>query len=422
MECVCPPVGQWLAGLAGLTRVAPQFRRVVPLLVLGWSVAGCINWPMFRHDSRHTGQVQFNTASIKGVLKWKVQFAAGCRIESSPAVDDGGNVYIGAICGTDPDLRKLTGAFCRVNPNGKVAWCNINTQGYPVFSSAATAKAVYIGAFDSGVMGLLAIDRNNGGLIWNFPAPLLSSPPTLYVVLSGDRPDTTIYTGSFVGGTLFAIRPDGTEKWHFTIGNGDISAGINTSPAVAGDGTIYVGFSGHAVVGETPPGGLAAVNPNGTQKWIYGPTGGVDSSPAVGNDGTIYFGSYDRFFYAVNPNGSTKWTLANVGVVVSSPGLAPGGSAIYFGSRNHRIYSVAPNAFLNWSFSTGGEVDSSPAIGADGTVYVGSADRYLYALKPNGKLSWKFLAGGPIRSSPAVGEAGRTIYVGSEDGALYAIQ
>jgi len=67
-------------------------------------------------------------------------------------------------------------------------------------------------------------------------------------------------------------------------------------------------------------------------------------------------------------------------------------------------------------------VDSSPAIGTEGTIFVGSRDRYVYAINPNGTLRWKFLTGGPISSSPAIGQGGSTIYVGSENGALYAIQ
>jgi outer membrane protein assembly factor BamB len=33
-----------------------------------------------------------------------------------------------------------------------------------------------------------------------------------------------------------------------------------------------------------------------------------------------------------------------------------------------------------WEFETGGGVVSSPAIGSDGTVYVGSDDNRLYAI------------------------------------------
>ena len=74
-----------------------------------------------------------------------------------------------------------------------------------------------------------------------------------------------------------------------------------------------------------------------------------------------------------------------------------------------------------WAFETGDWVDSSPAIGSDGTVYVGSDDKKLYAI--NGKSGvklWEFETGGGVSSSPAIGSDG-TVYVGSWDKKLYAI-
>ena len=74
-----------------------------------------------------------------------------------------------------------------------------------------------------------------------------------------------------------------------------------------------------------------------------------------------------------------------------------------------------------WEFETGAGVLSSPAIGSDGTVYVGSQDEKLYAIngKTGGKL-WEFVTGGYVHSSPAIGSDG-TVYVGSVDGKLYAL-
>ena len=47
-----------------------------------------------------------------------------------------------------------------------------------------------------------------------------------------------------------------------------------------------------------------------------------------------------------------------------------------------------------WVFATGGAVRSSPAIGADGTVYVGSDDRKLYAVNgETGDKKWEFRTG-----------------------------
>jgi outer membrane protein assembly factor BamB len=73
-----------------------------------------------------------------------------------------------------------------------------------------------------------------------------------------------------------------------------------------------------------------------------------------------------------------------------------------------------------WEFKTGAAiVFSSPAIGSDGTVYVGSQDGKLYAI--NGKSGvklWEFKTTHVVDSSPAIGSDG-TVYVGA--GVLYAI-
>ncbi len=63
---------------------------------------------------------------------------------------------------------------------------------------------------------------------------------------------------------------------------------------------------------------------------------------------------------------------------------------------------------------------SSPAIGPDGTIYVGSQDDFLYAVNHDGTLKWRLQTGGVVRSSPAIATDG-TIYVGSYDNRLYAI-
>ena len=77
-------------------------------------------------------------------------------------------------------------------------------------------------------------------------------------------------------------------------------------------------------------------------------------------------------------------------------------------------------------------MDSSAAIDTGGTIYVGSYDGHLYALNPDGTLKWKFDTGNAVGSSPAIGSTGSTgialfnqgndkvIYVCSGD-ALFAV-
>jgi outer membrane protein assembly factor BamB len=74
---------------------------------------------------------------------------------------------------------------------------------------------------------------------------------------------------------------------------------------------------------------------------------------------------------------------------------------------------------LKWRYQTG-SVQSSPAIGSDGTIYVGSDDNNLYALNPDGSLKWFYTTAYAISSSPAIGSDG-SIFFGSNDEYLYAL-
>ncbi|WP_415378544.1 PQQ-binding-like beta-propeller repeat protein [Halosimplex sp. TS25] len=64
-------------------------------------------------------------------------------------------------------------------------------------------------------------------------------------------------------------------------------------------------------------------------------------------------------------------------------------------------------------------VVSSPAV-VDGTVYVGSNDGFLYAIDAvSGEEEWAYETGQEVMSSPAVADG--TVYVGSHDGRLHAV-
>ena len=83
----------------------------------------------------------------------------------------------------------------------------------------------------------------------------------------------------------------------------------------------------------------------------------------------------------------------------------------------------SPAGSLKWSYTTGEAVYSSPALSADGsTVYVGSADAKVYALNAlTGSVTWSYTTGGGVSSSPALSADGSTVYVGSQDYKVYAL-
>jgi eukaryotic-like serine/threonine-protein kinase len=74
---------------------------------------------------------------------------------------------------------------------------------------------------------------------------------------------------------------------------------------------------------------------------------------------------------------------------------------------------------IKWTFRTRGEVVSSPAI-VDGVIYVGSNDGNLYAIdQQTGTKKWAFATGARVASSPAVYHG--IVYFGSYDGNFYAV-
>jgi outer membrane protein assembly factor BamB len=253
----------------------------------------------------------------------------------------------------------------------------------------------------------------------------------------------TIYSDIF-GSALVAINPDGTQKWRFTI---TPATDIGSTPVVGPDGVIYFGTD---LVKS-----LIALNPNGTQKWRFTTIGAVDNVPALNSDASVvYFVATDpdtannnAMLYAVNTaDGSERWRFplaAENNELTSSPtvdtkGTAdPGDDVIYVGDDDWYVYAFRPAARLadpipvpplgtfpgpgEWRFRTNGEIESSAAIDPnDGTIYIGSDDGNVWAINPNGTEKWRFPTGGNVESSPIVDLDG-TIYIGSLDGKVYAL-
>lgn len=90
-----------------------------------------------------------------------------------------------------------------------------------------------------------------------------------------------------------------------------------------------------------------------------------------------------------------------------------------FSNRFFEGKGYQPLANIKWKYKTDGKIFSSP-IAKNGIVYIGSEDGFLYAIaEKNGDLKWKFKTDGAIHSSPSIFE--NTLYFGSFDGNYYAI-
>ncbi len=198
---------------------------------------------------------------------------------------------------------------------------------------------------------------------------------------------------------------------------------VSPGPAIAADGTIYIG--GFDTAFNTY---LYAINPDGTQRWRFQTESlaeTISESPAIGRDATIYFPA-GPYLYALDSDGVTNlWKFSAGGPIFSSPAISEDG-IIYFGCSDDKLYAVLPTGELYWTFVTGGDVSSDPAVGSDGTIYVGSNDGYLYAVNADGSLKWSAQTDGAIRGGPAVvtdpvsGDE-TAILVGTTVGSLYSL-
>ena len=88
-----------------------------------------------------------------------------------------------------------------------------------------------------------------------------------------------------------------------------------------------------------------------------------------------------------------------------------------------RIRASAEPAMLSvtvrWTSDTGYYAGSGPAA-AGGTVYVGNENGTVYALDAvTGRVRWAYTTVDSVDSAPAV--AGSTVYIGSRDGTVHAL-
>ena len=174
-------------------------------------------------------------------------------------------------------------------------------------------------------------------------------------------------------------------------------------------------------LGHTSTGLVAAPN-NSVLVWKY-ETGEVNfQSPAIGSDGTIYIGGGAEF-HAFNADGTIKWTYDTP--VRNTPAIGADGT-IYASSDSddtlHAIADLGDRAELKWKVAAGDAIYSSPALATDGaSLYFGSHDAHLYAVNTaDGSVKWMHQTGSGVFSSPAVAPNG-TIYVGSWDSTLHAV-
>jgi outer membrane protein assembly factor BamB len=152
-------------------------------------------------------------------------------------------------------------------------------------------------------------------------------------------------------------------------------------------------------------------------KWQYTTGGAVESPPAVAN-GVVYVGSDDDYLYALNAStGALIWKYYAHYSAEYAPAVANG--VVYAFTAGAVVALNANTGALIWQEHTTGGYGSGITV-LNGTLYV-ACGRNAYALDAGtGNLIWQSQDIGVVdNSQPAV--ANGKVYVGSEDGGLYAL-
>ena len=129
----------------------------------------------------------------------------------------------------------------------------------------------------------------DGALKWTWSSPkerfhsepVLGPDGTIYLALANDETDDT---------TLAAIRPHGETAWRFTVPRPADPYGH--TPAVGADGTVYWSAQSELTLeredlGQTST--LYAISPDGSERWQRGIDAQIRSSLTLNEDGTLYF-------------------------------------------------------------------------------------------------------------------------------------
>lgn len=364
-------------------------------------------------------------------------FETGGSIHSSPVVEDG-ILFIGS------GDRKM---YAINQTTGEELW-SYKTDGAIYSDVGISGETIFFGN-DTG--SLYALNRISGSLEWKFCSGrekkldlwdyYLSSP----VVFNG-----LVYWGSGDGHLYAFNKNDGKLVWKFNTGSI-----VHATPVIA-EGKVLVGnYSGDFFALDTN---------TGEQIWKfkaigsrYFPNAEFQKSALV-EDGVVYIGSRDLNLYALDiKTGRGLWNMQEKGGswIIATPFIH--GENIYFGtSDTYKFYSLNKNnGRENWIVPIHTRSYGSPVLYNDLIIFPGFDGKLRGVNRKTGKEEWVYqsetskmnfadvydednnfrkdvginnyteesekllLSLGAFINSPILFKG--TIYVGSTDGKVYAV-
>jgi outer membrane protein assembly factor BamB len=181
------------------------------------------------------------------------------------------------------------------------------------------------------------------------------------------------------------------------------------SPPVVVGGVVYIGSVKDSL--------YALKTSTGAELWVFPTNGRVLDAAAVSN-GRVFVGAELGDLYALRASdGKELWHIADF----SGGAATVVGDVVYVGNLANQLCAIgAKDGHEQWCFDAGRPLNdiSAPAV-VNGTVYAGSTDGNVYAVDAaTGGLLWSYATNGYV-DGPAV--VNGVVYAPSWDNNLYAL-
>ena len=303
---------------------------------------------------------------------------------------------------------------------------------------SGASKVVFLGSEDGHVY---AANAETGATLWQSPQLaniLVASPSAMFTAYGGAQ--DLVFVGSRTAtadNAMYALNTaDGTLAFSFNNGGGAGGIGIINSAATVDYANTRIYFASRARSGGSSD-TLWCLSFNGTSfaKVWSAALGDIDSAPMVLN-GRLYVGNNSGTIYAIDAaSGATIWSYATSdgpvkGYVMPeyTTGTPTTGAPrkLYFSTTTTvwAINDIGSSATSGWSVTSIAGPSLPLAPYRDTHLYVGSTDGRLYQLDTSGTVTTSVMLGDGSATvgSPALDVTDSVAYVGSESGAVYAIQ
>ncbi len=202
--------------------------------------------------------------------------------------------------------------------------------------------------------------------------------------------DGSLYVGN--RGGLTSLAPDGTERWHQSIGH------LVAAPSLAPGGDVVAVSAGGVVT---------VVSPQGVVRRTFDLGAPARASPLVLDDGSVVVGTIDRQVHRLDANLRRVFRVT-LGDGSNRNPLSLSRRGRMAASSGRMVWLLDPMGAVVRQVSLAGRATAAPVVADDGTLWVPTVEGVLHAIDPSGRVRSRTELGSRHYdlAAPAIGRDG----------------